>query len=93
MRTSGEGESVADVLQVATGRLEQAGVLNPKREATALWAAVAGLSPGDVWLRRDGEPERSLAGRFWEAVERRASGTPFPYAVGRASFRKLVLKT
>jgi release factor glutamine methyltransferase len=34
-----------------------------------------------------------VAERFWEAVERRASGTPFPYAVGRASFRTLVLKT
>jgi len=89
----GERESVGNALQLATGRLQQAGVLNPKREATALWAAVAGLTPGDVWLRRAGAPESSVAERFWEAVERRASGTPFPYAIGRASFRTLALKT
>ena len=83
--------SVAEALTRATERLQQAGVLNPKREATALWAAVAGSTPGDVWLRRDGEAAPDAADRFWTAVSRRAAGAPFPYAVGRVGFRSLDL--
>src|SRR5438105_3107033 len=59
-----------------------------------LWAAVAGagIKPGDVWLQRDQEPAAGLAERFYHAVERRASGVPFAYAVGRTGFRTLDLK-
>lgn len=83
--------SVGAVLSRATERLEQAGVLNPKRESTALWAAVAGSTPGDVWLNRENPAPPDLADRFWKAVGRRAGGAPFPYAVGRAGFRNLDL--
>lgn len=84
--------SIAQTLDEAAERLEQAGILNAKREATALWAAVEGVKPGDVWLKRDGPPPSPVAEQFWEAVQRRSSGIPFPYAVGRASFRSLELK-
>jgi release factor glutamine methyltransferase len=86
--------SIADGLDQATERLRRSGAVNPRREATALWAAVAGpgVKPGDVWLRRDEEPERALAERFRQAVKRRASGIPFAYAVGRAGFRTLEVK-
>lgn len=84
--------SIAQVLDRAAQRLEQAGVLNARREATALWAAVEGVKPGDVWLKREGAPARPVVEQFWEAVERRLSGVPFPYAVGRVSFRTLELK-
>src|SRR2546427_12285621 len=59
-----------------------------------LWAAVAGAGtkPGDVWLRRDQEPPAELEERFRQAVERRASGLPFAYAVGRVGFRRLELQ-
>ena len=93
-RRPGSRSSIAQVLDEATERLERAGVLNAKREATALWAAVegGGVKPGDVWLRRDQAPAPPVAEQFWEAVQRRSSGIPFPYAVGRASFRNLELK-
>jgi release factor glutamine methyltransferase len=86
--------SIADGLDQATERLRRSGAVNPRREATALWAAVAGpgVKPGDVWLRRNEEPEPALAERFGRAVERRASGIPFAYAVGRAGFRNLEVK-
>jgi release factor glutamine methyltransferase len=77
---------------LAAERLARAGVLNAKREATALWAALEGVKPGDVWLRRDHVPTPSQAEQFWKAVERRASGVPFPYAVGHAAFRSVGLK-
>lgn len=83
--------SVGHALSQATERLQQAGVLNPKRESTALWAAVVGSTPGDAWLTRDGAAEAGALDRFWSAVGRRAGGAPFPYAVGRAQFRRLDL--
>ncbi|HTY06061.1 MAG TPA: peptide chain release factor N(5)-glutamine methyltransferase [Gemmatimonadales bacterium] len=83
--------SVADALNRATERLQQAGVLNPKRESTALWAAVVGGTPGDVWLNRDDVADPGAADRFWTAVGKRAGGAPFPYAVGRVGFRNLDL--
>src|SRR5206468_3207147 len=43
-------------------------------------------------LGRDGEPDAPVADRFWAAVERRASGVPFPYVVGHVAFRTLQLR-
>lgn len=83
--------SVGEALSRATERLQQAGVLNPKRESTALWAAVVGSTPGEIWLNREASPAPEVADRFWKAVGRRAGGAPFPYAVGRAGFRTLDL--
>ncbi len=89
-----ERSSIAAELDEAVDRLERAGLANPRREATSLWAAVAGgaVKPGDVWLRREREPEPEVTRRFWEAVVRRSSGIPFAYAAGRTSFRTLDLK-
>ncbi len=92
MRESGQRASIARALDQAAEQLERAGVLNAKREATALWAAVEGVKPGDVWLRRYGSAGEPVAEQFWEAVARRSSGIPFPYAIGRAAFRTLDLK-
>jgi release factor glutamine methyltransferase len=86
--------SLAAALDEAFDRLERSGVAHPRREATTLWAAVAGdaVTPGDVWLGRGREPDSETVERFRAAVDRRASGIPFAYAVGRTSFRTLDLK-
>jgi len=88
------GASVREVLEDAADRLAASGLPTSRREATMLWAAVAGAGtkPGDVWLQRDQEPAAGLVDRFCRAVERRASGVPFAYAVGRTGFRTLDLK-
>ncbi len=88
------GASVREVLEDAADRLAASGLPTARREATMLWAAVAGAGtkPGDVWLQRDQEPAAGLVDRFCRAVERRASGVPFAYAVGRTGFRTLDLK-
>jgi len=86
--------SIAGALEAAVGRLARSGLPSPRREATALWAAVAGsgTTPGDVWLRRDQPPPPELAERFSQAVERRSRGVPFAYAVGGVGFRTLDLQ-
>jgi len=86
--------SIGEALQDAADRLAASGLPSPRREATMLWAAVAGAgtNPGDVWLRRAQEPALELLEQFWHAVERRSCGVPFAYAVGRTGFRTLDLK-
>lgn len=85
--------SIAAALDQASERLARAALPTPRREATALWAALAGAGtkPGDVWLRRDETPPLELVERFEEAVVRRVRGVPFAYAVGRVGFRTLEL--
>ena len=86
--------SIGEALGDAADRLAASGLPSPRREATMLWAAVAGAgtNPGDVWLRRAQEPALELLEQFWHAVERRSCGVPFVYAVGRTGFRTLDLK-
>jgi release factor glutamine methyltransferase len=88
---AGHGPSIAHELAQATSRLAAAGVTDPRREATCLWGAVAGVARGEVWLRRDAAPPDVVTHRFQGAVARRASGMPFAYAVGRVAFRTLEL--
>lgn len=83
--------TIADELAAAVGVLETAGVLNARREATAIWAALAGRSMGDVWIVRENPAPEDAAARFRDAVTHRASGAPFAYAVGVAGFRRLEL--
>ena len=85
--------AIADALGEAVERLAGARLPDPRREARTLWAAVAGagVKPGDVWLGRDRAAPPDVARRFRRAVERRANGMPFGYAVGRVDFRSLEL--
>jgi len=86
--------SIGQALDEAVTRLARAEIRDPRREAMALWAAVAGggMKPGAVWLDRAREPAPDVACRFEQALERRVDGAPFAYAVGRTAFRSLELK-
>ena len=78
---------ITDELTQASGDLDDGG-----SEATALWAALAGLSPAEVWLRREAEAAPDTVSRFRMAVEQRKRGVPFAYVVGSVGFRTLDLK-
>lgn len=85
--------TLADLLAAAAVLLECGGAVGKgRREAAALWAVVAGVTPGDVWLRRDDPPTPDLIAPFQRAIERRAGGAPFAYAVERIGFRTLDLR-
>ena len=83
--------TTADALDEAAGRLVHLGG-EPRREARALWSALAGDDPGTVWLRLERPAPADLLERFQHAVAQRAAGAPFEYVVGRTSFRTLDLK-
>lgn len=78
-------------LDAAAGRLEAAGVREPRREAAALWGIGTGLSLGETWLRRDHPADPDSLGRFRDALRRRLDGEPFAYAAGTGLFRTLTL--
>lgn len=80
------------VLRRITGELSRAsGEGLGNGEATALWAAVSGMSPAEVWLKRDFEAAPDVVERFWKAVEERKRGVPFAYVAGSVGFRTLDL--
>lgn len=91
MNDIGRRASLGEALDAAAGELERAGLRDPRREATALWGALQGLGPGEVWRRRDTPAAPEQSQRFWDAVQRRSSGVPFAYVVGRVPFRTLDL--
>ncbi|HEV2749496.1 MAG TPA: peptide chain release factor N(5)-glutamine methyltransferase [Gemmatimonadales bacterium] len=93
VRSPAGGGTIADALGGAAELLAASGISDARREARALWAAVAGgdVTPGGVWLERNCPPAPDVARRFSEAVERRAGGAPFAYAVGTADFRTVRL--
>jgi release factor glutamine methyltransferase len=72
--------------------LARAGVPGARDEAMAIWAVLAGATPGDVWLARDRDATPEEIRAFRSAVERRAEGVPVAYAVGSAGFRTLTLQ-
>ncbi len=60
-------------------------------KAHEVWAAVAGTSVGDAWLRRDEPMAPDIVAKFENAVAQLERGVPFAYAVGRVGFRTLDL--
>jgi release factor glutamine methyltransferase len=85
-------QSIGNELTWAVELLAAAGVLNAKREATAVWAGLVGATLGDVWMNREAEAPELHRVTFRDAIERRAAGEPLPYATGVAGFRKLDLQ-
>lgn len=78
-------------LEAAAALLGEAGVAEPRREANRLWAAIAGVRPGDAWLHREGPSDPPTTARFRAAVRDRADGVPLAYAAGSVAFRTLEL--
>ncbi len=60
-------------------------------KAHEVWAAVAGTTVGDAWLRRDQPQAPETVARFQDAMAQLERGVPFAYAVGRVGFRTLDL--
>jgi release factor glutamine methyltransferase len=83
--------SLASLLEAAAATLTRSGVRESRREAATLWGALAGRSPGALWIERDRPAAPALVDVFRQAVARRAAGAPLAYATGRAGFRTLEL--
>ncbi len=69
--------------------LDAAGIPCASREVSKIWAGLAGVASGEVWLRREAAAGDAEVGRFRAAIQRRASGEPLAYVLGVAGFRYL----
>jgi release factor glutamine methyltransferase len=85
-------QSLGALLDAATHRLTDANIPHARREATHIYSAVAGVSPGEVWLGRQDPADHAYLAPFEQALAQRIAGVPFAYAVGRVSFRTLTLR-
>ena len=81
--------TVASVLEEAMGRLRQAGVPDPRREAAILLALVLGTDRGGVVARKPDPIASGDAARFAELIAARALRKPLQHLEGRAEFRGL----
>lgn len=83
--------TVGAALDHAAERLRAAGVTYPQREVGWFWEVAAGLPSGQAWLAREDRADALPLHRFDGMIARRALGTPFAYAAGQMSFRRLTL--
>ncbi len=81
--------TVAAVLEVATRRLRNAGVPDPRREAASILALVLGTDRGGVVARKPDSVDTVAAARFAELIAARALRVPLQHLEGRAEFRGL----
>ena len=87
--TSGAAPTIAAILEEATWQLREAGVPDPRRDASSLLAWVLGIDRGGVFARRPDRIESAAAARFAELIAARAMRKPLQHLEGRAEFRGL----
>ncbi|HVE80071.1 MAG TPA: peptide chain release factor N(5)-glutamine methyltransferase [Gemmatimonadaceae bacterium] len=84
-------DSVGAALREVGDRLRETGVDRAREEARDLIAALLDVPRFWPTLHRDAPLDRTVRDAALRAADRRASGAPFAYAVGRAAFRNLTL--
>ncbi len=81
-----------DLVADAAAALMRAGVAEARREALRLWAEIAPGAGEALVLDPEQAVEPGHQRRLQELVLRRSAGEPFAYVVGRAGFRRLLLR-
>ncbi len=78
-------------LEDAAAVFREVGIADPAREVREIFAGVLAVEPADVWRHRERIEHPRIAEAFGVAVERRRSGEPLAYVIGRCGFRFLDL--
>ena len=81
-----------DLVTDAAAALMRAGITEARREALRLWAEIAPGAGEALVLDPEQAVEPGHQRRLQELVRRRSAGEPFAYVVGRAGFRRLLLR-
>lgn len=81
------------LLEGVAATLRSGRVPEPRREALRLWSEVSGLGSGEAVLHPGAPVLPELAEALGSAATRRAGGEPLAHVVGRAGFRRLVLRS
>jgi release factor glutamine methyltransferase len=78
-------------LEHAAAVFREVGIADPAREVREIFAGVLAVEPVDAWRHRERIEHPRIAEAFGVAVERRRSGEPLAYVIGRCGFRFLDL--
>ncbi|MCL5036719.1 MAG: peptide chain release factor N(5)-glutamine methyltransferase [Chloroflexi bacterium] len=78
-------ETVSSALIKAAARLKCAGVENPRQEAELLLSAATGMKKTDIWREPEAVIRRDME-KFDDFIERRATGVPYAYIIGKKEF-------
>lgn len=84
--------TVAQLLQRAAERLQQAGVPDPRREARRIWQDLMEGRP-TAPVDRDSPVAPDDAQRMERAIGRRSQGEPLAHVTGLVGFRRLTLRS
>jgi release factor glutamine methyltransferase len=85
--TAALGQLISD----GSEQLRHSGVGEARREALRIWSDVGEGGPAKVFLEPEGPVSAAAAGRFQNAIVRRALGEPLAHVTRRAGFRRLSL--
>ncbi|MGB7211636.1 MAG: peptide chain release factor N(5)-glutamine methyltransferase [Gemmatimonadales bacterium] len=81
------------LLASARAQLTAAGIDDAVDEALRLWSGLWRVAAPEAYLARREPVTHEAAGRFEDAVARRAAGEPLAYIIGWTGFRRLELAT
>ena len=76
------------LVKTAAGKLQQAGIERPYREASLLWCGVSGQDLSQ-WILYGGSLSSSLVEEYRLAIKRRVAREPFHYIIGVREFMGL----
>lgn len=84
--------TLRQALGEAVRRLAAGGVERPRLEAEVLLGWACSLTRPRLLARLEEELAPAAAGRFWQAIDRRAAGYPLQYLTGHQEFMSLDFK-
>ncbi|OIQ54131.1 peptide chain release factor N(5)-glutamine methyltransferase [Neomoorella thermoacetica] len=84
--------TLRQALGEAARRLAAGGVERPRLEAEVLLGWACNLTRPRLLARLEEELAPAAAGRFWQAIDRRAAGYPLQYLTGHQEFMSLDFK-
>jgi release factor glutamine methyltransferase len=85
-------QTIGEVLHAGAVALGQAGIAEPRREALRVWRDLERRRAADLPTHPDERADADRAGRFGDAVRRRAAGEPLAHVTGWTGFRRLTLR-
>jgi len=85
--------TVKQLTSMGCKQLEEAGILDAKRDSESLYCHMVGIPASKMIAEYQYKVQDLLCDRYFELIDRRASGEPLQYIVGTTSFMGFPFKT
>lgn len=80
------GDQLQHLVRAGQRALEEAGFENARLDADVLLMHLLGIDRVGLYLAYPDPPEPDIPARYWHLIERRLSGEPVAYIIGRREF-------